>query len=164
MLPDSHSIQRRSLSFFFQDIALWPGRIWVLPQFVDVSLDLPGIGAIKALHILLSLKRYRYFECHKTASLPIFFALPLLDLFANPLILCCPESDCFRPSSPSDHLLPSTTHQKKSCLLKGARPALGTCPVGQSPPGCASLCPDEGKLRRSPDRARLALAEFSQSL
>ena len=89
MLPDSHSIERRSLSFFFQDIALWPGRIWVLPQFVDVSLDLPGVGFIKALHIFLSLKRYRYFECHKTASLPIFFVLPLLDRFANPRILCC---------------------------------------------------------------------------
>lgn len=86
MLPDSHSIERRSLSFFFHDIALWPGRIWVLPQFIDVSLDLPGIGFIKALHVFLSLKRYRCFECHKTASLPNLFALLLLDLFANQLI------------------------------------------------------------------------------
>lgn len=86
MFTDSHSIKRRSHSFFFKDIALWPRRIWVLPQFIDVSLDLSGIGFVKALHVFLSLKRYRYFECQKTASLPIFFVLLLLDLFADPLI------------------------------------------------------------------------------
>ncbi len=72
MFPDSHSIERRSFSLFFKDIALWPRRIWVLPQFIDVSLNLPGIGFIKALHVFLSLKRYRYFGCHKTASLQSF--------------------------------------------------------------------------------------------
>ena len=56
---------------------------------------------------------------------------------------------------------PAATPRKRG-RIPGDRPALGACPAGLSPPGCAS--PHAGKVDRSPDRARLALEELSQSL
>ena len=146
MFTDSHSIERRSLSFFFKDIALWPRRIWIFPQLVDVSLDLPGIGFIKALHISLSLKRYRCFKCHKTASLPIFSILLLLDRFANQLI----SIECSLRLASGVQPFPAACYlsaaPRKSGRLPGARPAVGACPARQRPPGCA----DWGKAASQP--------------
>ena len=72
-------------------------------------------------------------------------------------------SICFRTVVPSASLL-SIYCAPKATTLTEARPALGGCPAGQSPPGDARLCRFGGKPRHSPSRVLLALAEPWQSL
>ena len=64
--------------------------------------------------------------------------------------------------APSDHMH-SICCARESCRFPKARPALGACPAGQSPPGDASLCPIEESRIATHSRARLALEELSQS-